>query len=225
MIRSVTAGALVLLLSAAPACARTLLHLTQTATVMVAPNELDASLRAEATNADPAEAQKQVNAMMADALARARQVAGVTISTSGYSVWRNGPTPKDHTVRWQAGQTLQLKSHDGATLLKLAGALQQKGLAMQQLEWRLSRQAEKKAHAEATKQAISQLRGRIDEAASLLGLRFGSFKQVQLGAPRTPVFPRVMGASMAAAAPPPNAVAQDIAVTATVEADAILLPR
>ena len=35
-----------------------------------------------------------------------------------------------------------------------------------------------------------------------------------------------MGAAMAAsAAAPPNAVAEDVAVTATAEADAILLPR
>ena len=200
MIRSITIGALLVLLAAPPACASTLLHLAQTATVMVAPDELDASLRAEATTAKPAEAQKRVNAMMTDALARARQVAGVTPSTSGYTVWRTGPTPQDHTEHWHAGQTLELKSHDGSALLKLAGALQESGLAMQQLEWRLSRQAEKQAHAAATRQAISQLRGRIDEAASLLGLRFGSFKDVQLNMPRTPVYPRLMGAAVSAAA-------------------------
>lgn len=227
MFRSAAAGALMLLLAAAPACASTLLHLAQTATVMVPPDELDASLRAQATSANAAEAQQRVNAMMADALARARQVAGVTVSTSGYTVWHTGPTPQDRTGHWLAGETLTLKSHDGPALLKLAGALQQKGLAMQQLEWRLSRQAEQKAHAAATKQAISQLRGRIDEAAGLLGLRFESFKDVQLNVPPTPVFPRMMGVAMAtaAAAPPPSAVGQDIAVTATVEADAILLPR
>lgn len=225
MIRSVTAGVVIVLLSTAPACARTLLHLAQSATVMVPPDELDASLRAEASSANAAEAQSRVNTMVTEALAQARKVVGVAVSTSGYTVWRVGPTPQDHSEHWQAGQTLELKSHDGKALLQLAGALQQKGLAMQQLEWRLSHQAEQKAHAEATKQAISELRGRIDEAAGLLGLRFESFRNVQLGVPKTPVFPRMMAAAMPAAAPPPSAVAQDLAVTATVEADAILVPR
>jgi len=219
--------ALALLLAASPALAETLLHLAQTATVMVAPDTLDATLRAQVTSANAADAQKRVNAMIADALAHARQVAAVTTSTGGYTVWRVGPTPQDRSERWEAGQTLELKSHDGGALLKLAGELQQKGLAMQQLEWRLSRQAETKAHAEATRQAISQLRDRVDEAAALLGLRFGSFKEIRLDVPRTPVFPRMMTtAAMAApAAAPPSAVGQEVAVTATAEADAILLPR
>lgn len=219
---------LALVLAASPAWADTVLHLSQTATVTEPPNELDATLRAQVTSTNTADAQKRVNTMIADALARARQVKGITVSTGGYTVWRVGPTQQDHTERWQAGQNLQLKGTDGTTLLKLAGELQQKGLATQQLEWRLSPQAERKAHAEATRQAISQLRGRIDEAAELLGLRFGSFKDVQLDVPKTPVFPRLMGAAAMAApsaAPPPSAISEDIAVSATVQADAILLPR
>ena len=122
--------------------------------------------------------------MMADALARARQVPSVTVSTGGYTVWRVGPTPQDRSERWQAGQSLQLKSHDGPALLKLAGALQQKGFATEQLGWRLSREAEEKAHDAATKQALTRLRGRVEAIAALLGLRFDSFKAVRLGARR-----------------------------------------
>src|SRR5581483_9381281 len=94
------------LLAASPACAETLLHLSDSETVTVAPDELAASLRAEASSAKPADAQQRVNAMMADALARARQIAGVTVSTGGYSVWHVGPTPQDRTERWQASQSL-----------------------------------------------------------------------------------------------------------------------
>ena len=221
-----TACALVVLLAAVPASAETLLHLAQTATVMVPPDELDATLGAQAVSPSPADAQQRVNAMMADALARARQVSAVTVSTGGYSVWRVGPTPQDHSERWQASQALQLKSHDGPALLKLAGALQQKGFATEQLAWRLSRQAEEKAHDAATKQALTRLRGRVEATAALLGLRFDSFKAVRLGSPSPPPYPRLMGAAMAApAAAPPNAVAEDVPVTATAEADAILLPR
>ena len=140
------ACALVLLVAASPARAETMLHLAATATRLVTPDELDASLRAEAVSADPADAQQRVNALMSAALASAHKVPGVTISTGGYTVWRIGPTQKDRSERWQAGQSLNLTSHDGAALLKLIAALQQAGLASGQLEWRLSPETERKAH-------------------------------------------------------------------------------
>jgi predicted secreted protein len=214
------------LLWASPARAETLLHLTDTETVTVAPDELAASLRAEASSANPADAQQRVNAAMADALAHARKVAGVTASTGAYSVWHVGPTPQDSSERWQASQSLELTSHDSVALLTLLGTLQQNGLAVGELGWRLSREAERKAHDEATRQALAALRGKAQEAAGLLDLRFGSFKQVRLDGTAQVPTPRFVGAMAAMAAPaPPNAVATDVPVSATAEADAILLPK
>jgi len=210
------------------AAAETTLHLSETATVMVPPDELVATLRAEATNRNAAEAQKTVNTAMQAAVTRAKQVAGVTVATGGYGVWRVGPDQADKTERWHASQALTLKSHDGAALLTLAGALQQSGLVVGNLGWHLSRDAERKAHQEATKQALAALRGRIDDAASLLGLRFEQFKNVRLdGTHPQPMF-RTAPAPMAmaaAAAPPPTAVAEDVPVSATADVDAILQPR
>jgi predicted secreted protein len=211
---------------ASPACAETLLHLADTETVTVAPDELAASLRAEASSANPADAQQRVNAAMADALAHARKVAGVTISTGAYSVWHVGPTPEDSSERWQASQSLELSSHDGVGLLTLVGALQHNGLAIGELGWRLSREAERKAHDEATRQALAALRGKTQEAAGLLDLRFDSFKQVRLDSAAPIPMPRFAGAMAAMAAPaPPSAVAADVPVSATADADAILLPK
>lgn len=228
MIRPAASALLLLLLVAAsPARAETVLHLSATATHMVAPDELDATLRAEAVSANPADAQQRVNALTSEALAAAHQVPGVTVSTGGYTVWRIGPTQQDRSERWQAGQSLTLKSHDGAALLKLVGALQQKGLATGQLNWRLSPETERKAHTEAMEQALSSLRERVDKAAALLGLRFGSYKEVRLDSAEPRPVPRLMNmaTSMSAAAAPPQAESTDIPVSATVEADAILLPR
>lgn len=207
--------------------AETLLHLSDTETVSVMPDELAASLSAQASSATPAEAQKRVNAMIADALTHVRKVAGVTFSTGAYNVWHIGPTPQDHSERWQANQTLDVSSHDGTALLTLVGALQANGLAVDTLSWRLSRPAERKAHNEALREAIGALRGKATEAAGLLGLRFDSFKDVRLGQATPPPMPRFMGAvAMAAtAAPPPSAVAANVPVSATAEADAILLPK
>jgi predicted secreted protein len=218
------AAALVLAPLAAAWADDTTLTLSETATEMAAPDELAAALRAEATAPTAAEAQRQVNAAMADALAHAKQVAGVTASTGGYGVYRD---PSVRPERWQASQTLELRGADGAALLTLVGALQQKGLAVSELHWQLSADAAKRAEAEATRRAIAGLRARVDEAAGLLGLRFVRFGKVRLDtpAPFRPAMRMMAVAAPAAASPPPSATTEDIPVSATVGADAVLAPN
>jgi uncharacterized protein len=212
-------------LRVSPAHAETLLHLADTETISVAPDELAASLRAEASSANPADAQQHVNAAMADALARAHKVAGITVSTGAYAVWHVGPTQQDSSERWQASQSIELSGHDDVAVLTLVGALQHNGLAVGELGWRLSREAERKAHDEATRQALSALRGKAQEAAGLLDLRFDSFKEVRLDGVMPVPTPRFVGAMAAMAAAAPSAVAMDVPVSATAEADVILLPK
>jgi predicted secreted protein len=215
-------------LAAAPAHAETLLRLSETATVMEHPDELDATLRVDVTAPNPAQAQRQVNATMEAALATAKAVSGVTVSTGGYFVWRVGPTASVVPEHWQANQSLELTSHDGAALLKLVGDLQQKGLAVGQLGWRLSEAATRTARAEATRKAIAALRGRAEEAAALLDLRFGSFKEVNLDSTRPQPIPRMMAMAApvaSASASPPSAEATDVSISATAEADVVLLPK
>jgi predicted secreted protein len=213
------------LAAANAAHADTILHLAETATVMVAPDEIAASLTVQATSAIASDAQAKVNAGMADALVQARKVEGVAASTGGYGVWRSNPP--DHAATWQVNQTLNLIGHDGPTLLTLVGTLQQHGLVVSNLGWRLSRTAERQAHQAATKQALAALRGRVEEAAALLDLRFDQFKEVRLdGAAPQPMF-RGMATTMAvgAAAPPPSVAPEDMPVSATAEADAVLVPK
>ena len=207
----------------------TILRLAETATIMVTPDELVASLRAEAVAPTAQDAQKRVNEMMRDAVASAKKVDGITVSTGGYNVWRVSATPTDRIERWQAGQSLNLAGKDAETMLKLVGDLQQKGLAEGNLNWRLSRATERQAREEATKQALSTLRGRADKAADILGLRFESFKEVRLDSvappPVMPTRVMAMRASAAAPAPPPTAESEDMPVSASAEADVLLKPR
>lgn len=214
--------------AAGPVHAETLLRLSETATVTEHPDELDASLRVETSAPSPAQAQRLVNAAMEAALATAKAVAGVTVSTGGYFVWRVGPAPLAPPERWQANQSIELTGHDGAALLKLVGDLQQKGLAVGQLGWRLSDSATRAARAEATRQAITALRGRAEDAAGLLGLRFNSFKEVRLDSARPqPMMPRMMMSAqgVSASAPPPSAEPAAVSVSATADADVVLLPK
>ena len=217
-------------LANAPALADdTILRLSESATVLVPPDELTASLRAEAAAPTAQEAQRKVNDTMRDALASAKKIEGVTISTGGYNVWRAGGTVTDRAERWQAGQTLNLTGKDPETMLKLIGELQQRGLAQGALAWRLSREAEKQARRTATKQALSALRGRADEAAEILGLKFSAFREVRLDSvlppPSMPRGVAVSRSAMMAAAPPPAAEAEDLPVNASAEADIVLKPR
>jgi predicted secreted protein len=205
----------------------TVLKLAETATVMAAPDELGVSLRAEAIAPTAQDAQKRVNETMRDALATAKKTEGITVSTGGYGVWRTSPTPLDRTERWQAGQSLNLTGKDGETVLRLVGDLQQKGLIQGNLGWRLSDEAERTARKAATKQALLGLRGRADEAAGLLGLRFDSFREVRLDSVSPPLTaPRMMVTRSAlATTPPPSTEAEDLPVSASAEADVILKAR
>ena len=77
-----------------------ILRLAETATVLVPPDELAASLRAEAVAPTAQDAQRRVNEAMRDALVIARKATGITVSTGAYNVWRAGPTSSDRTERW-----------------------------------------------------------------------------------------------------------------------------
>jgi uncharacterized protein len=222
--------ALVCALAARPAYADdTILKLSETATVMVAPDELAASMRVEAIAPTAQEAQRRVNELMAAAIAAARKPGGVVISTGSYSVWRVATSPADRSERWQSGQSINLTGKDAEGMLKLVGDLQQMGLVQSNLMWRLSRDSERKARQEATRQALSTLRARADEAAGMLGLQFAWFREVRLDSVAPPpIMPRLQMASrsaMAAPAPPPNAEGEDMPVTASAEADVVLKPH
>jgi predicted secreted protein len=207
----------------------TILKLSETATVTAAPDELTASMRAVAIAPTAQETQKRVNELMAAAIAAAKKASGITISTGSYNVWRVASSPSERNERWQAGQSLNLTGRDAEAMLRLVGELQQMGLVQNNLLWRLSRDSERKAREEATRQALSTLRARADEAAEILGMRFESFREVRLDsvAP-APILPRMQmatRATLAAPPPPPNAEGEEMPVTASAEADVVLKPR
>jgi uncharacterized protein len=225
LIRSTALVLLLTALSAAPgARADTLLDLSETARVSAQPDEIAASLRAEAAAPAPAAAQEAVNRMMAQAITRARQVQSVTVATGRYAAWLVPPAHSGSgAATWRASQTLELSGHDGPALLGLVGTLQQQGLAVQQLDWQLSAEATRTARAAALREAISGLRKRAETAAGLLGLRFASFRTVRLG-PGLPTPSPMPMRAFAAAAPGPSAEQGPVEVAATVTAEAVLAP-
>lgn len=199
----------------------TALHLSETAEVARAPDEVVAVLRAEARGGSAAAVQDAVNRTMAQAIARAAAVPGVSATTGGYSTTRvqDGGT-------WQASQQLTLRSGNGAALLDLAGALQQQGLTLGGLNWTLRRDTQRVAREEAAQLALDAIRRRADAVAAQLGMVVVGLREVRIDAPdRGPRPMMAMAAARTASAAPPVAVAEDIQVAATVEAVAILRPR
>ncbi|PHK93243.1 hypothetical protein CR162_19485 [Pseudoroseomonas rhizosphaerae] len=122
---------------AAATLPETVLSLSETAEVKRAPDEVQASLRAEARGANAAAVQGQVNRAMEQALAAARAVPGLHAATGGYWTSR-----VDENRGWLASQTLNLRAAEPAALLELVGGLQGQGLVLGDLGWRLSRGAE-----------------------------------------------------------------------------------
>ncbi len=218
--------ALLAMLLALPAQAETILRLSETGTVSVRPDRLIASLRFEADGATAAETQGKVNAAIAAALDLAKKTTGVTVATSAYNVWQVSATAQA-ARHWHGSQGIDLTGSDGAVVLTLVGTLQGQGLAMQQLGWRMAPATARAAQAEATRLAVTQLRGRAEDAAASLGLVFVSFRAVNLD-PGTGPMPRAMVAmampapAMGAAIPAPVAEAADVTVEARVEAEVVL---
>jgi predicted secreted protein len=199
----------------------TALHLSDTAEVARAPDEVVAVLRAEARGGSAAAVQEAVNRTMAQAIARAAAVPGVSATTGGY--WT---TRVQDGGSWQASQQLTLRSGNGAALLELAGALQQQGLMLGGLNWTLRRDTQRVAREEAAQLALDAIRRRADAVAAQLGMVVVGLREVRIDAPdRGPRPMMAMAAARTASAAPPVAVAEDIQVAATVEAVAILRPR
>lgn len=221
MLRRVLALLIALLPAMALAAPPTILRLTQSATVMVKPDDFVVTFAAQGDAADPAAAQARVNVLASGVLAAAARVKGAQVDTGAYNVWR-----QVNPESWHASQTISVHGTDAAALLKLAGSAQAQGVTVQQLAWRLSPPTAEAAEEKAQSQALAALKARAQKAAAILGLRFGHFQEVTLGTPPMAPQPRVMMAAMAASAPgaPPVAASEEQSVTASVSAVAVLEP-
>ena len=203
----------------------TVLHLTERSERMVKRDRLTADLRVEASDADPARLQAEINRRMAAALEHAKSVAAVTVATGGYSVYQQQASPQA-PARWHGMQSLLLTSRDAAPLLALAGALQQQGLALSSLGYELTPEAARSVEDELTNQALSRLRDRAERIAGTLGMSIERLRDVQVGnADGTQPIPRPMQSYKAMAAPAPVAEAGDATVSVSVNAEVLLAPR
>ena len=196
---------------------------TGSATESVPTDRLQAWLRIEVDNADPAAAAAAVNAAMTKALAHIKGVAAVKPSTSGYSTQQI--TEKGKPARWRVAQSLTLDSGDFAAMAKLVARLQDEdGLVVSGMSFSLSNEARRRADEALTLEAIRSWQERAERAARALG--FAQWRPghvtVQAGdiARPYPVM-RAQSAMLGAPAPVPLE-AGSVDVTVNVTGDAIL---
>ena len=237
MIRFVSLAAALLMATLAPVWAQpappptpapsgTALTLSTHADKTLPRDQLEAELRVEAMDANAARVQADVNRRMAAALAHAKTVAGVTVETTGYSVYEERDA-KGNPTRWHGSQALRLKSADFSALLNLVGALQGEGLALSSLAAELSPAAAKAAQDELTDAALKDIRARADRIAATLGTHVERYAELRVGNASVPPVPiHFMAAKVATSGsmPPPVAATGDATVSVNIDATVLLAP-
>jgi uncharacterized protein len=202
------------------------LHLSETAQRDVPRDVLHATLAAEATDADAGKVQANINQHMTGALARIKQMAGITVETTGYSVYRDNPDK--NPARWHGSQSVTLTGKDFAALLALSGTLQQQGLVMQALTPDLSREARQSVEDSLTAEALARLQQRADRIAAAAGVKLGGFRSLSVGnvnAPPRPIRPLAMARANVSSMPAPVAEPGSTPVSITVTAEFNLAAR
>lgn len=212
--------AALLLPLAAQAQEETRLSLSETGTALRLPDQPVAMLRVEARAASATAAQGQVNRAMAAAIEEARKFSGVVASTGRYGTQR-----VDDNKAWLATQTLHLRGGDGAALADLAGVLQGRGLALEELGWRLSPEQQREARDEATRAGLAALRERATLIAAELGMNVRRIDRVAVDSSFEMPFRQAAPAAMSARAAPPVSVPQEATVTSRITAEILLAPR
>ena len=196
--------------------------LSASATGSIANDRMHAYLRAEADNPDATVASNEVNARMGKALAKAKAVAGIDVSTTGYTTYQvNEP---NRPTRWRVTQSLKLDSADFSALAALVTRLQsQDGVLLSGLNFTVSPAARRAEEDALTQQAIKAWQRRAQAAAQGFGAggwRTGRVSVQTSDYGRPPV---MRAAGMAAAAAAPVAVEGGTTeVTVTVSGEAIL---
>ena len=203
--------------------------LSASATGSIANDRMHAYLRAEADNADATVASNEVNARMGKALAKAKAVAGIEVSTTGYTTYQmNEP---NRPMRWRVTQSLKLDGADFSGLAALVTRLQsQDGMLLSGLNFSVSPAARRTEEDAFTQQAIAAWQQRAQAAARGFGAggwRTGrvTIQTSDFGRP-----PVMRAAGMAAAAAATVAVeggTTDVTVTVSGEAilDSVRAPR
>lgn len=204
----------------------TRLMLVESAQRSMKQDELRVTLRVEQAGQDATRVQSEINRRMAAALERTRSATNVRTETGGYFVYEE--RPQGQPVRWRGQQTLTVMGKDSAAVLALSGALQQQGLLLSGMGYRLTPEAARVAEDELTTEALGRLRERANRVADLMEMTVVRIGRVTVGnvlgdQPRQDMMMR--SAPMSAMAAAPVAEAGETTVQVRIEANVLLGPK
>lgn len=217
-------GAVNLRAQAAATAPPSAVQVSASSSVVVQNDRLQAWMRVEAENANPAAAASQVNSAIAKALATARAFPAVKVATAGYSTQQILDKPKPS--RWRVVQSLSLDSSDFTAAATLISRLQdEEGLLLSGMGFSLTDKTRRDAEDSVTQQAIKSWQARAQQAA--IGLGFAGWRPghvgVQTGDAGRP-YPMMRAQAMAspAGSAPVALEAGTTEVSVTVSGEAVL---
>lgn len=202
----------------------TQLDFTVTGEAHAAPTLLTVRLFGRADSTSAIEAQKTLNAHMADAMKMASGQVGIEAQAGSYSL--SDQTPERGPTRWMARQDLSLSGKEAVALLDLSGKLQSHGLMMDGLEWSLDSETRETLLAQARTQALQKVRKEAEESARTLGLHVVRLKQVRVSSMEPGPRPVMLMAARASgdSFTPPQGTPQEQTLRVTVSVQAELAP-
>lgn len=211
-----------------PAAAQTILTLHASGSAQALPDEAVASFNVQAMKPDAASAQAAVNKLVAQAMAAAKSVPGVVVTTGDYSAYSSTPDGKskpDFTA--QQSLTLTEPAQGGvpdAAFTELLGKLQADGLLLNGLSGDLSQDGQNKTERAAIRDALAQLRAQANDIADALHKKVGDLHKLNVNSGGGPVSPMPRMMAMAAKAPAPQSAPDKVTLTASVSAEIELSP-
>ncbi len=211
----------------------TLINLSATERVEIEQDLLIANLSFKHESKDPKVVQDKINTVMQKALDKAKSVTSVKAITQQYYVHEyDRNRSKDRSRRdmvWRGQQGLQIKGKKADDLLKLAGELQELGMAMNGLSYSVSPELLEETRNNMLEDALAKLVTKAERTAKTLGKKETEFLQINVdmgrGGYQQPHMMRAMSMdagmaqeSMAA----PVAAPGESTITMTVSANALL---
>ncbi len=158
---------------------QTYITLSATEQKDIVQDQLQASLRIEVEDRDAKKVQDKINEAMKKAVAAAKDVPDVKVSTGQYYVYSYDPSPVPPTpvtleegnnkrLIWKGTQTLDLLSKDSQKVLDLSGKVQAMGFMMNGLNYILSNEKSEAQKDELLTSALLTIKNRAALIAKTL---------------------------------------------------------
>jgi predicted secreted protein len=154
------------------------LNLRATASAPITPDTAVISLFAERTGVDAAAISSEVNALVADALKEAKQVAGVQAATGNFSTYQQYDN-KGKQTGWVVRSDLILKSKDFGSLGKLAGNLS-RALKIASNGFEVSRELKNREEEVLMQQGLALFQAKAKVASKALGFDSFTIREISL---------------------------------------------